>query len=106
MHEMSIAMKMLREAKKQRARGSITILLGDLSGLTEDELREALRSISEVKVFVERVKGKISCLSCGFSGEPKIVHREHGYVLACCPKCNGRRLKVLAGNEIGLKPPA
>lgn len=96
-------MGLLRQAGKKKGRKSMTVLLGDISGLTEEELLEAVRGVSEITVRVETVKAKVSCLSCGFSGEPKVLERLHGHVLICCPKCGGRKLKVLAGNEIKLK---
>lgn len=103
MHEMSIAMKILDDAKKLGSPKSITVTLGDVSGLTKEELVAAIATVSKVKVKVEMEEGRVKCLSCDYTGPPEIIHREHGSVLMCCPECQGRRLKILAGGEIKLK---
>ncbi len=100
MHELRLAEKIMDEAKRQGATSAIRIQVGDLAEVTADEIKEVLERYAPWKVTVETVKSNVRC-SCGYTGEARIIEREHDYCLFNCPRC-GKRPRVIAGGEIRL----
>ncbi|MFH1376225.1 MAG: hydrogenase/urease maturation nickel metallochaperone HypA [Candidatus Woesearchaeota archaeon] len=100
MHEITIANKIIEEAKKQGASKSMKIEVGELCELTALEIEEALRKLIDWNLEVNFVKSLVKC-SCGYEGSARIVERGHGFCYFNCPSCGGNP-KVLKGGEINI----
>jgi len=99
MHETIIAGKIIEEAEKLGVKKQIEIECGELGDLSKEELKEALKEMSDFKI---KVTGKVSMIkcSCGYEGRAKIVDRGHGYCLYNCPECENKKPEVIEGGEI------
>jgi len=97
MHETRVVERILQEAMRAGASREIRIEVGELSGLTPEEIADGLES-SGFRARVSLERNKIKC-ECGFRGSAKILERGHGYCLFQCPEC-GKRPEVLKGGEI------
>lgn len=98
MHEITIANKIIQEIKKQGARKSIKLEVGELSNIGKDELEETLNKLTKLEIKVINKKSKIKC-NCGYIGKARIIEKEHDYCIFNCPKC-GNKPEVLEGGEI------
>lgn len=105
MHEFSVATAIIEEARKvsKSEPVAITLEVGELANLTKKEIKNAMKMLVKWKIdFVEK-DGLIECISCNFKGRPKILERYHMGVLLECPKCKGRKVKILDGEKIILR---
>lgn len=128
MHEINIADRVFREAKKAGASKFLKVEVGELCEITKEELENGLKSVtgpavveslqdfggtvlqksgevfeldSEWKFEVDFVESEILCV-CGYAGRAEIMDRGHGYCLYGCPQCGetGGNVEVLKGGEI------
>jgi len=107
MHELSLAQAIVdvvvEEAHKAEARrvSSITLTIGELSGVVEEQLlfcmpvvaRDSVVEGAEIKV--DRVEGRGFCSSC-----ERPYHMTH--LLDPCPACGGYTSDVRAGRELAV----
>ena len=100
MHEIKIAQKIIKEAKKQGVKQEIEIEVGELSDIASDELKEALAGLIRWKITAVERKSKVQC-ACGYVGRAEIIDRGHDYCIFKCPQC-GNNPNVLEGGEIKL----
>ncbi|MBU0977146.1 MAG: hydrogenase maturation nickel metallochaperone HypA [Nanoarchaeota archaeon] len=130
MHEINIADRVLREARKAGATHFLRVEIGELCEVTKEELEEGLHKVMapvvveslrdfggtvlQSSAFVEEledqkwecavdfVESRVRCEKCGFEGRAKISDRGHGYCLWECLRCgkSGKDVEVLAGGEI------
>lgn len=108
MHEMSIALNILKIAEEEleKAKGKgiekIHISVGKLSGVVVESLRFALEAsrkegpLVNSDIIIEDVVAKMKCLSCNHEFEA-----DDFYIT--CPKCNGYNHKALSGKELLIK---
>jgi hydrogenase nickel incorporation protein HypA/HybF len=108
MHEMSIALNIIKIAEEEleRANGkgidNIRISVGKLSGVVVESLKFALDAagndgpLANSKIIIEEVPAKMQCLSCDHEFEA-----EDYYIT--CPNCNAYKLKALSGKELLVK---
>jgi hydrogenase nickel incorporation protein HypA/HybF len=122
MHEMSIALNIMKiaqeELEKENARivdeqalqpgrqglviEKIHLSVGKLSGVVVESLRFALEAsrkdgpLLNADIIIENVPGKMLCLSCNHEFEA-----EDYYVT--CPKCNAYKHKAISGKELIIK---
>ena len=125
MHEMMIAEKVVREARRAGATKFLRVEVGELSEITASELEEGLRNVLGVQIVdgieghsvtqmgveelsfdswefkVDFVESVIEC-KCGYRGRAGIVDRGHGYCVWDCPSCHraGKEVEVLEGGAI------
>jgi hydrogenase nickel incorporation protein HypA/HybF len=105
MHELSIAQAIIdvadeevRKAGATRAL-SVTVLLGELSGVMEDQLRFCFPVVARgtaaehAELFIETVAGRAWCDRC-----EKEYHMPA--LVAPCPVCGGFTHDVRAGQEL------
>ena len=98
MHEMNLAKKIVKKAKKLGATKEIVISVGELVDVFPNEIKEVIERLSSFNVKVIEEKAKVKC-ECGFEGRPKILNKEHGFVFYVCPNC-GKIPKAVKGNKI------
>ncbi len=106
MHEIVIANKIADEIHKKVGEKFneiklVRIGLGELAGITANELCDVLGDLYGWDVKIEMRKAKIKC-KCGYTGEPKINAREHDIVFFECPSCHSLP-EVLEGNSVVVK---
>lgn len=104
MHETAIATRIIREIRKKAKEKKIvsaTVEVGELAEITAKELAQTLSTMADFKVIIKTVKAKVKC-RCGFQGSPKVLVREHDFVLYECPRCT-EVPKVIIGKEIVLR---
>ncbi|HJX05961.1 MAG TPA: hydrogenase maturation nickel metallochaperone HypA [Candidatus Nanoarchaeia archaeon] len=104
MHETAIIHQILEELsrrEKDKKITSVTLEVGELAPISAHTLKELLEEIVKFKVNVLPVKSQVIC-DCGYKGEPRVLAREHDFVLIECPKCK-RMPSVLSGKEIVIK---
>jgi len=101
MHEITIANKIIEEARKQGDVNFIELDVGEIAHLTGKELEEALRKVVDWKIKINEIKSLVEC-ECGYKGKPKIIARGHDLLLFECPKCKSLP-KVLKGEDIIIK---
>ncbi len=99
MHEIAIAEKIIREAKKQKQNiKAIEIEVGELEEIEAHEVEEVLQSLTKWKIKVNEKKSKIKC-ECGYEGRANILDKGHGYCVYNCPQCE-KKPEVLEGGDI------
>ena len=109
MHELGIVYHSIREVENvARANGgshvsSVTLLLGEVSGVVPDLLLDAWRWAADKKsiaqgaeLIVEPVAAVTHCASCGRD----YATVEHGKT---CPHCGGGETYLLRGQEVMIK---
>ena len=101
MHETVIVNKIIEEAKKLGNIKEITVEVGELCGITPEEVEETLKKMTDWKVKTNFKESRIKC-QCGYEGTAKIIEKGHGYCLFNCPKC-GKKPEVIEGGEIKIK---
>lgn len=127
MHEINIAERVFREARKAGAMRFLKVEVGELCEITVEELEEGLRKVTSPTVVeslkdyggtvlqnfsgeldieggwdfkVDFVESKIKC-KCGYEGRAKILDRGHGYCLFSCARCGETSgIEVLEGGVI------
>jgi len=84
---------------------SVHIELGELLGIKPKELIFAYNiltkgtKIDNVKLIIHKVKGKVYCKNCNYSGNVKVLSYEHLMEPKIpCPKCNSLT-SIVKGNE-------
>jgi Zn finger protein HypA/HybF involved in hydrogenase expression len=105
MHEFSFVSRVIDEVRTicKKEPVAITLEVGELANLTCEEIEKAMKLMVKWDVNFIKKKGVIECLKCGFRGRPKILERYHVGVLLECPKCKGKKLKIIQGEKIILK---
>ena len=103
MHEYSIVGRVIEEAKKQGSPKSVTVVIGDIAGITPEEFRHTFTHMAKWGLEIETEKASVRCNECGFGGSPKIIARLHNQCLIECPQCGSRWLKVISGGNVYLK---
>ncbi len=104
MHESGIVKKIVDAAIRTAGGRRITrigLAVGELASIESWHLREHLVDSVDWKVEVHESPARVSC-ACGFSGRPRIVAREHDFVLFNCPVC-GKTPAVESGAEITIE---
>lgn len=108
MHEMSIALNILKIAQEEleKAQGKgiekIHLSVGKLSGVVVESLRFALEAsrkdgpLLKSDIIIEDVVAKMKCLSCNHEFEA-----DDYYIT--CPNCNTYKLEALSGKELIIK---
>ncbi len=108
MHEMSIALSMIKLAEQSalEARGSkilqIDLEIGELAGVLTDALAFSMDVVVQgtladtAKINIHTVQGAARCTSCG-----KTFHLAQ--LWAVCPHCESLRYEILAGKELKIK---
>ena len=105
MHELSIATALIEQARQVAAREgarkvlSVTLAIGDFSGVEEEPLRFCFPLAAEetelagAKLVLRRVPGLLHCRSCG--ARTKLAH------FSCiCPACGANDTDLVEGREI------
>ncbi|MBU1913053.1 MAG: hydrogenase maturation nickel metallochaperone HypA [Candidatus Omnitrophica bacterium] len=104
MHEYHIVEGMVKQilekAKNSDAKKitSVTLILGELSGLQEESIRMYFNNLSKenilegAKLIIKPVKSKLKCKDCGEIFE----HQETDFN---CPKCRGLGVLMSPGKE-------
>lgn len=98
MHEIVIAERIIKEAKKFGDVSEVNIVLGELCNITKEELLETLGYLVTWKINIQNEESKIES-SCGYSGKANIIDRGHGYCIFNCPKCD-QKPNVIRGGDI------
>jgi len=108
MHEMSIAVELLRELESLVKTNNVkcvtefTVSAGRLRGIVPEALDIAFESLSEdtcaagAKLNIEFVPTIAQCKQCNNRFEP-------GDDYYLCPKCNKADVEIIEGNDIILK---
>lgn len=129
MHEITIADKILREARKTGAHNFFRVEIGELCEITKEELENGLKQLTTpllaenftkfgasvlqksgeiieldeqtMNFIVDFIESEIKC-KCGFIGRAKIIDRGHGYCIWNCPCCGAGsgEIEILRGGEI------
>lgn len=107
MHEFSLAADIVeivtnaaQSAGKENV-NSITLQIGDLSGVEKDALYTALESLmetpmlKEATIITETVKGQAICSECK-------TEFELNDLFAPCPKCEGYFKDIIGGKEFNV----
>ncbi len=92
--------QILEKAKNSNAKKitSITLVLGELSGLQEESIRMYFNNLSKenilegTKLIIKPVKSKLKCKDCGNVFE----HKKSNF---SCPKCRGLGILTNSGKE-------
>ena len=104
MHEYHIVegvvKQILEKAKNSEAKKitSVTLILGELSGLQEESIRMYFSNLSKenllegAELIVKPVKSKLKCQDCGAIFE----HEKSNFN---CPKCHGLGILTNSGKE-------
>ncbi|MBS3147185.1 hydrogenase maturation nickel metallochaperone HypA [Candidatus Woesearchaeota archaeon] len=98
MHEIVIAERIVKEAKKFGDINEVSIVLGELCNITKDELQGAIQTIVNWKIDILVEESKIEC-SCDYSGKANIIDKGHGYCIFNCPNCH-KKPSVIKGGDI------
>lgn len=105
MHEVSIVQSLINIVCTKAEENSLTkvnkvsLKIGELSGVFEDSIRFAYKSISKgtivegAELVIEKVEATAQCDSCDFSF--KINHFNK-----LCPKCQSFSSNILTGYEL------
>ena len=108
MHELSIVkhvIKTLREVaedNKVSRIGSVTLEIGELSGVLPKYMLDCWEAVidgtefAETKLVIEEIPGVARCLDCGaeFHSNAEILR---------CPVCSGNKLMPIDGRDMTIK---
>jgi hydrogenase nickel incorporation protein HypA/HybF len=108
MHELSIAMSIVKIAEDETAKvkadkvSKIELEIGALSGIELDSLnfvwemavKDSVLENAEKKIIIIHGKGK--CVDCDTEFEMENIYD-------CCPKCNSNFKGILQGKELKVK---
>lgn len=102
MHEMAFARAVLNDINSVRKPNKeviqIDLELGELVGVHDHDLEDALEDLAGWKYSFKLAKSKVKC-SCGYEGPAQIDERLHDAVIFSCPKCSGVP-DILEGDKI------
>jgi Zn finger protein HypA/HybF involved in hydrogenase expression len=101
MHEQIIAKQIIEKAKERGDVAGVTIEVGDLAHIPAEELEEIMKKMTDWNIEIIQKKATVKC-SCGYKGEPSILHKGHDSTIFVCPKCQ-EIPQVIDGTEIILK---
>ncbi|MDT8408066.1 MAG: hydrogenase maturation nickel metallochaperone HypA [Wenzhouxiangellaceae bacterium] len=105
MHELAVCSELLDQvratalARHAKSVGQITIVVGELSGVEPDLLRQAFSIAragpltAEAELLVQPAPIRIRCRECGNDNEAAANR-------LLCAKCGGFRVDLLAGDEL------
>lgn len=96
-----LAKRIVDVAKKKGKVKAIRLELGELAPILPGELEKALRALVDWDIYIINKQSRTVC-PCGFSGQPRIIQREHGFVTYVCPKCHKVPI-VVEGASVVLK---
>ena len=65
----------------------VLIGVGELAGVTFEELEPFLKRLKPCWVFKSKIIPAICHCSCGFKGKPKVLLKAHDLVVYECPEC-------------------
>lgn len=118
MHEVSVVSSLvdavLRELEKYRVIkvNSVTVIIGDLTNLGEEQMRFAYEIVTRDTILegsefiVEHEPIELSCDSCGYTGPARILSdpdfEMHSIPILACPQCNGH-VHVTKGQTCAVK---
>jgi hydrogenase nickel incorporation protein HypA/HybF len=115
MHEFSIASQIWESvARAAREHGggrvmSITLELGELNLIEEEQLRFWIRELSArdgspgVHLNIAEVKGRVTCGACGAEGEPQLPSGDVDHLgppIVSCAACGSPNVRIVGGREI------
>ena len=104
MHEVSVMSEIIKAALDELSEHDVigteelVMLVGDLTGLGEDQLSFAYEImtkdtvLSGSRLVIEREPVRIECGECGFDGPARIIKTEgydHSVPVLSCPECGG-----------------
>ena len=98
MHDLIFTESIIKNVPNPKDVTSITLEVGELSGIEKDHLKEHLVERTGWIVDVIGIDSKVRCL-CGYEGRAKIKERLHDLVIFSCPKCD-LLPEVLSGSDI------
>ncbi len=101
MHEITFAKNIISQIKNKTQVQEIELEVGELAGVTADELKYAIENLTGWKVIAREMPSNIEC-DCGYIGRANIKERQHDIVIFNCPKC-GSMPKKIVGQDIKLK---
>ena len=108
MHELSIAMSLIKAAtdvaKRENVRRlvSVTVQVGPMSGVVPESLEFAFpfaakgTMLEGAALKIEKTELRLHCNTCDKDGPAEPMER-------MCPTCNGMNIKIVQGDEIVLK---
>ncbi len=108
MHEVSIAQSLLEIAVRECEKAgytrinSISLLIGEASGVQIDSLRFAFDIIKkdtpadEAQLLITTSPLTGRCTDCATLFYP------HGDIVFNCPRCKGNNLRIIKGNELDI----
>lgn len=108
MHELSIVAAIVQQVEEVLDKSvhnrvlSITLSIGDLSGVEPTALEQAFPLVAEgtrldgAQLIIERVEPEVKCRSCGNKSLAD-------FPLPVCAKCNGKDLEITGGREMIIK---
>lgn len=103
MHEIVFAKNIIKQVE-EKDRGKVKeveLEIGELAGITGEELKQAIEEMTGWKVSFEEMPSEARC-DCGYIGRVRIKERGHDFVIYDCPKC-GSVPRVIVGQDIKLK---
>ena len=101
MHEIIFANTIINQVKNKENVLGLDIELGELVGITKEELKDAIEKITGWQVNIVSKESKINC-SCGYEGRAKIREKLHDLVIFHCPHCRNNT-EPLEGHNIKIK---
>ena len=117
MHEVSVVVSLvdavIKELEKYNVQkvNSITVTIGDLTNLGEEQMSFAYEIVTKdtklegSKLVIEKEAVRALCLDCGYEGPVNNIqsdYDDHYIPILSCPKCGGR-VKVTAGQTCSVK---
>lgn len=118
MHEVSVVTgivdAVIAELSKYRLErvNSVTVLIGDLTNLGEEQMTFAYEIVTRGTVLegselvIERIPVEVACASCGYTGPVRMLtdpdYESHSIPVLSCPECGGS-IKVVRGMECAVK---
>jgi Zn finger protein HypA/HybF involved in hydrogenase expression len=98
---LSVVSGLVEEAKKQGHVKAITVEVGELLSLTNEQVRSLIKKIVPWDVIVLPKRALVQCV-CGYYGGPTIVEKTPEKTAILCPSC-GSTPGIISGDEIVLK---
>lgn len=118
MHEVSVVTSLVDAVIQELSKydlekvNSVTILVGDLTNLGEEQMTFAYGIVTRGTILegselvIERVPVEVECASCGYSGPVKMLsdpdYETHSVPILSCPDCGGD-IRVVKGMECTVK---
>lgn len=117
MHEVSVVSDLISAILKKLEKYNVevveevTLVIGDLTNLGEEQLEFAYEIITRgtklegSKLIVEREEVSVKCKLCGYEGGVEVINDEytcHPVPILSCPKCGGD-VVVITGQSCMVK---